>query len=676
MKLKIKHISHKIMIGLSGLILMAVVLGGVALISLSDANRRIGDMYSQELVSIDIIDGIKSALYRIRGDALEIVLANSKVTRDNLNAQIKQQKNRLVESIGKIRKTRLSPTEKTLVQELELATATYFDMIENKVVAAVASGARAGAEDVALGEAVDVFRVAREAANKFMDYATNRAELRMQNSDAEYGRAIIMVIATILASLGVAAGIVWYLNKNVAAAIAKMTQAMRNLAKGNLATDIPSIGRADEIGSMANAVQVFKDNAIEVERLNKEEKIRNGQSMVRAKAMTKLVDSLGVVVEAAVAGDFTQRVDSSSSEKDLAEVAESVNELLSTVDRGVSETGAVLASLSELDLTSRMGGSYKGAFARLKDDTNAVADKLTEIVGQLRETSSGLRMATGEILVGANDLSERTTKQAATIEETSATMEQLATTVAENAKTAEDASYKSNAVSKVAQEGGEVMVEANRAMERITQSSAKISNIIGMIDDIAFQTNLLALNASVEAARAGEAGKGFAVVAVEVRRLAQSAAEASSEVKKLIEQSAGEVSSGSKLVADAAEKLDVILEGVRESGMLLDGIARDSKEQASSIDEVNVAVRQMDEMTQHNAALVEETNAAIEQTEVQARELDAIVEVFKVDGQSGASPAQTARQAPPARRKPSAPAAKKAYLSQGNAAIDSDWNEF
>src|SRR6185312_13547182 len=185
--------------------------------------------------------------------------------------------------------------------------------------------------------------------------------------------------------------------------------------------------------------------------------------------------------------------------------------------------------------------------------------------------------ATGEILSGANDLSERTVKQAASIEETSAAMEQLSSTVVDNAKRAQEASSKAKVVSQTAGDGGAVMVQAREAMERITASSAKISNIIGMIDDIAFQTNLLALNASVEAARAGDAGKGFAVVAVEVRRLAQSAASASSDVKALIEQSAGEVKTGSKLVGDAAGKLKAMLEAARGINGLLDSIARDSR---------------------------------------------------------------------------------------------------
>jgi len=355
-----------------------------------------------------------------------------------------------------------------------------------------------------------------------------------------------------------------------------------------------------------------------------------------------------------------------------------VKSVLAGMDAAAQELGVVLEAFAQGDLTRRVEGDYQGAFSKLKQDTNAVGDKLTEIVGQLRETSGGLKVATGEILAGANDLSERTTRQAATIEETSAAMEQLSSTVIDNAKKAEAATAKTQSASQLASEGGEVMGQATLAMEKITSSSSKISNIIGMIDDIAFQTNLLALNASVEAARAGEAGKGFAVVAVEVRRLAQSAAEASSEVKVLIEQSANEVSGGSKLVASAADKLEAMLQAVQENSQLMGAISSASREQASAIAEVGSAVRQMDEMTQHNAALVEQTNAAIEQTEAQASDLDRIVEVFRLSG--GVSRTQETAPAPKvggvkALQKKVVSAAKP-YLSNGNAALDQEWAEF
>jgi methyl-accepting chemotaxis protein len=356
--------------------------------------------------------------------------------------------------------------------------------------------------------------------------------------------------------------------------------------------------------------------------------IRDQQA--RTQMMNELQRAFGDVVDAAVGGDFGKRVETEFPDPELNAIATSINNLVTTVDEGLSETSAVLAALARTDLTHRVSGNYEGAFARLKADTNEVAEKLSEIVGQLKQTSRTLKTATGEILSGANDLSERTTKQAAAIEETSAAMEQLASKVMQNAERASEASEVAGTVTRTAEEGGQVMTNATQAMERITASSGKISNIIGLIDDIAFQTNLLALNASVEAARAGEAGKGFAVVAVEVRRLAQSAAQASSEVKALIEQSGTEVRNGSKLVADAASRLAAMLTAARNSSGLMDGIARESREQAASIEEVNAAVRQMDEMTQHNAALVEETNAAIEQTESQARELDRIVDVFTI----------------------------------------------
>ena len=311
----------------------------------------------------------------------------------------------------------------------------------------------------------------------------------------------------------------------------------------------------------------------------------------------------------------------------------------------IAELTSSLARMAKGDLGGRIDHQFTGQYEQLRQAFNSSLEQLEDIVSGLRQASGALRTATAEILSGANDLSGRTTKQAATIEETSAAVEQLSSAVADNAKRAATASDKARSVSQNATEGGAVMNDATQAMTAIETSSSKISNIIGMIDDIAFQTNLLALNASVEAARAGDAGKGFAVVAVEVRRLAQSAASASSDVKALIEASAGEVRSGAQLVNLAAERLHDILAGAEESAVLIDAIATANRDQSGALEEVAVAVRQMDEMTQHNAALVEETNAAIEQTEAQAGELDRIVAVFR-SGQLASVP-EPARPAAP-----------------------------
>ena len=409
--------------------------------------------------------------------------------------------------------------------------------------------------------------------------------------------------------------------------IPRLSKSMKAVAEGDLGSEIPYVVLRNEIGDMARNVEVFRANALKVQELTEDERIALEQRRAeRAEMMLSLQQSFGEVVEAATAGDFSRRVEAHFADEELNRLAGSVNTLVDTVETIFTDAGSALAAIADTDLTYRMTGEYGGALGKLRDDTNHVTERLAEMVSTLKHTSGALKTATGEILSGANDLSERTTRQAATIEETSAAMMQLADTVRANAEKAEDARHVAEEVSRTAEEGGAVMQQANHAMERITASSAKISNIIGLIDDIAFQTNLLALNASVEAARAGEAGKGFAVVAVEVRRLAQSAAQASSEVKVLIEQSGTEVKGGTRLVAEAAQKLEAMMDAARRSNALMTSIADDSRHQASSIDEVNTAVRQLDEMTQHNAALVEEINAAIEQTEAQAGE------VFTVEG--------------------------------------------
>ena len=434
-----------------------------------------------------------------------------------------------------------------------------------------------------------------------------------------------------LAVFLVAGLVVFVASRRLMRPLGRLAAAMEDVVEDPASAQVPYVDLGNEVGLMARSVEVFRQNGVRVtEMTDSERDASEKRGIERAAMMAQLRDAFGAVVDAAVEGDFSHRVEEAFPDEQLNALARSVNGLVSTVANGLDETGDVLAALAQTDLTRRVEGEYSGAFDKLKSDTNAVADRLTEIVGQLRQTSRSVRTATGEILSGATDLANRTTRQAATIEETSAAMEVVAAAIASNAQRAQQALERVNEVSDLAGSGGEVMTSATHAMERITTSSGKISNIIGMIDDIAFQTNLLALNASVEAARAGEAGKGFAVVAIEVRRLAQSAAQASSEVKALIEQRANEVGGGSKLVADAAGMLQQMREAIMANAQLMSDVASANSEQAASISDVNKAVGQLDEMTQHNAALVEETNAAIEQTEVQARQLDEIVEIFRV----------------------------------------------
>ena len=535
-------------------------------------------------------------------------------------------------------------TERSQLEAVKPVMDDYFEKINGMLTVAAAQPFDAAALDAALADTLAAQLVVTDTIKVYSAYS---GELMAgMRADADASAFTAMLTLAISAAVGIAIGLTVSMlvgRRTIVSPVRNLTQTMSELADGKLDVEIANADAKDEIGAMARAVEVFRQNAKRVAALSAEEAAHNMAIVERADMMALLQGELAAVMKAASAGNFDKRVATDFSDGELNSLAASVNGLVETVDRGLAETGTVLSAIANTDLTQRVTGDYQGAFGALKNNTNAVAEKLADIVAQLQDTSRSLKTATSEILAGANDLSERTTKQAATIEETSAAMETLADTVMKNAERAQQANGKAKEVTISAEQSGEVMAKATGAMERITTSSSKISNIIGLIDDIAFQTNLLALNASVEAARAGDAGKGFAVVAVEVRRLAQSAASASADVKVLIEQSANEVRDGSRLVADAADRLNGMLDGVRASSTLMDGISRDSQEQSTGITEVSIAVRQMDEMTQHNAALVEEMNAAIEQTETQATELDMIVDIFKVsDARSRRSVARAA----------------------------------
>ena len=249
-----------------------------------------------------------------------------------------------------------------------------------------------------------------------------------------------MMLAIGAGLLVVIAGLGFLFSRSITTPMTRLTRTMQALSSGDLGAEVRGTNRRDELGAMAQTVEVFKQNAIKMGELTDGERAASDQRRVdRATMMQQLQRAFGEVVEAASAGDFSRRVQASFPDAELNALAGSVNGLVATVERGLGETGKVLSSLARTDLSHRVAGEYKGAFAQLKSDTNAVASRLTDIVGQLRDTSQSLKTATRELLTGATDLSQRTTMQAATIEETSATMEELAGTVQSNAKKAEEA---------------------------------------------------------------------------------------------------------------------------------------------------------------------------------------------------------------------------------------------
>jgi methyl-accepting chemotaxis protein len=362
----------------------------------------------------------------------------------------------------------------------------------------------------------------------------------------------------------------------------------------------------------------------------------NGKPFKVVKYATDITNQKSAIVRindliaAASVGNFKDRIDADKFTGTYGEMTRSMNHLMDMIEKPVNETLSVLEPLAKGDLTHRIEGVYSGAFASMAQALNHTVDQLRDMVQRIVETAQSVNAAAGEIAAGSSDLSMRTEQQSSSLEETSAAMEQITGTVKQNSQNAGNASELSMNASSVADAGGHVVEEAVSAMSTIEKSSQKISDIIGVIDEIAFQTNLLALNAAVEAARAGDAGKGFAVVASEVRSLAGRSATASKEIKNLINESASQVKSGAQLVNQAGESLKGIVKSVKQVAGIVSDIASASAQQAIGIDEVNTAVTQMDEMTQQNAALVQQNTAAAQSMLEQAKSLEQLVSFFRL----------------------------------------------
>ena len=414
-----------------------------------------------------------------------------------------------------------------------------------------------------------------------------------QAAEAAGDFAFIMSLGGMLVAAAVALGAALFSFLRISRPINDITRAMNGLAAGDNESAIPHSGRKDEIGEMAAAVAVFRDNAVERERLERE-----------AEANRTLSERERIEHEAQKAREAEE------------------------VRFAVENIGAGLKKLSQGDMTCRLDVAFAERLDGLRGDFNESVATLQAALRSVGENAKVIDAGAGEILAAAGDLSRRTEQQASSVEETAAALEEVTTAVKDSAHRAAEAGRIVERARESAEMSGQIVTRTVMAVQGIEKSANEISNIISVIDEIAFQTNLLALNAGVEAARAGDAGKGFAVVAQEVRELAQRSANAAKEIKILINRSGEQVREGVSLVGKTGEVLAGIVDEVREINRHVASIVISTREQSTGLSEISSAVNLMDQGTQKNAAMVEQTTAASGSLASQASALNGLLSQF------------------------------------------------
>ncbi len=450
-------------------------------------------------------------------------------------------------------------------------------------------------------------RSVRSALNKDLEALAQLYQKRTERINEALSAGInrmtlMMSVLGIIAALSAVCGVL-FTGRSVIRPLKKLVLVMGRLAGGDLTVEVDGQKRDDEVGAMAKAVQVFKDNALALQ-----------DAEARAIEQRRMAEQ--------------ERARNEAAKEEAARQVQTV----------VDGLGTGLERLAKGDLTYRVNEEWASEYLKIRDDFNSAIAHLQGTIRSIAMSSTEVSNAASEISTSTTDLSQRTEEQAASLEETSASMEEISATVRKNADNAQHANTLVQQTQGIASRGGTVVMEAVNAMARIEQSSGQMSEIILVIDEIARQTNLLALNAAVEAARAGEAGRGFAVVASEVRSLAQRSSQAAKDIQALIGKSSGQVRDGVDLVNRAGHSLNEIVGAIENVARIVADIAMSSSEQARGIDQVNLALTQMDEVTQRNSALVEENAATAKTLEEQQVAMNEQVAYFRISQHEGRRP--------------------------------------
>lgn len=566
-------IKNQITIGFVATLALIVALASIAIyrVSIVDANlEQINEVNSvKQRYAINFRGSVHDRAIALR----DVVLVENTTELNQAIDEIGKLKAMYAESAGPLDEM-LAPERGPSAEELQIlsaikATQAKTNPMIDDVIARQRRGDEAGAMRVLLSQARPQFVTWLAQINQFIDLQEARNKEIAAATRSETGQFTWVIALLCLGAIAVGAGVITWATRSVRL-IPALVDVIEKLAKGAREIPIPSAERTDEVGQLARSTKSLSQQLTTAERAKEEQ-------------TTLIVESVGTGLERLATGD----------------------------------------------LTARVNANLGGAFAKLESDFNAAVTSLEKTIGGMAGAASITNAGAREVRAAADDLSARTEQQAASLEETAAAMSQATQLVKRTAQNAEEVRKEMESTDARARDGGDVVEKAVEAVSSIEQSSKDITQIIDVIDGIAFQTNLLALNAGVEAARAGEAGKGFAVVANEVRSLAQRSAEAARDIKDLISTSSSHVDDGVKLVGQAGDLLTMIAKQIGGVTVQVNDIAQMANTQATSLDQVNASVGEMDRMTQQNAAMVEETTAAARSLSNEAEQLQSMVGRFQ-----------------------------------------------
>lgn len=594
--------------------IVALIVAGQSLESihvLDKVNQASTDIADDWLPSVVAAKSIEAEIASVRIAYFTHITSLTDETMTKAEAGLAEEKARLAGSLANYRQKFTDQIEEVaILDQIDAALARYYQL-GDKLLALSRKNENEAATAMLQSMQVEVGPVV-DNIQKLVQFNEKGASARSADGDQLYAstKFLTLVVAGIAGILVLAS--LAYVILRIIRPLNRMVASMNTLAMGDAESAIPFTGRRDEVGTIAVAVEVFRQAAIEKR-----------------------------VIEQQAADD--RRHAEEERERIAAEAEANAQARLAQATSGLA---TALHRLALGDLTFQITDAFAPDFEELRHNLNRAVEQLGTTLAVIAQSANQIDSGSREISIGANDLSKRTEQQAASLEETAAALDEITANVASSTKRTEEARSTAVQTSESAIASGRVVERAVHAMQGIERTSSQISNIIGVIDEIAFQTNLLALNAGVEAARAGEAGKGFAVVAQEVRELAQRSAVAAKEIKDLIRASENEVKGGVELVSETGKSLETIRGFIDSINQHMASIALSAREQSVGLSEVNTAVNDMDQVTQKNAAMVEETNAASASLAIEAGKLRELLSQFSLPGvvAGKAAPVREVRQ--------------------------------